>query len=290
MPEAELSALSHRSRFTVHAALLAAFALFLAACATPPRPMMRLGPLTVVEVTASADFAKDAAFASDLQAALSAQVGRARAAVGQDVRLSVIVRGRSVASAPGAFTLPGQYFALADITLTDPASGRLIYSGTARQIAAPGPRIDANLVAGLVFDVRRLLGLEGTAPHPVGGVKKPAVRPVARPETVEIAPTDAALSDPLLNGTILPDSPPLDPDFDLTEPPAIDVTKPLLAPAPAPVATPSPSAAPASATEPAKPAQPAPDAAPAVKPAVAADADEPCIVTVDNDCQDPDAN
>lgn len=280
-----MSALSHRSRFTVHAALLAAFALLLAACATPPRPMMRLGPLTVVEVMTSADFAKDALFAAELNQALLATTGRARAAVGQDVRLSVVVRGRSVASAPGAFTLPGQYFALVDILLTDPASGRLIYSGTARQIASAGSRIDAALVAGLVSDIRRLLGLEGMAPHPVGGVKKPAVRPVARPETVEIAPTDASLNDPLLNGTILPDSPPLDPDFDLTEPPAIDVTKPLLAPAASPAPTPAP--VPTTASEPAKPTTPQP--APVAEPSPAA-ADEPCIVTVDNDCQDPDAN
>ena len=283
-----MSALSHRSRFTVHAALLAAFALLLAACATPPRQMMRLGPLTVVEVNTSADFPNDAGFAADLGAALRANVGRARAAVGQDVRLWATVRGRN-AAVTGGFSFPGQHYALVDITLTDPATGRMIYSGTSRQTAAPGSGIDAALVANLVFDIRRLLGLEGMAPHPVGGVKKPAVRPVARPEVVEIAPTEAALSDPLLNGTILPDSPPLDPDYDLSEPPAIDVTKPLLAP----VQAPAPAPAPAAATEPAKPAptQPPAVAAPAPKPTpAAASSDEPCIVTVDNDCQDPDAN
>lgn len=316
-----MSAGIFRIRFAVHAVLFLVLTLVVAACATPLPPMRRAVPITVVEVAARAEHDVDAAYAARLLQALSASVGRASDTVGQEARLLVVVRERHVGTGP--FALPGQNVVRADIVLVEPVSGRVIYSGMVRQIAPAVHDVDAALIAALVADIRRLLGLEGLAWHPVAGKKAPVARPQPKPVATDLEA--AAVSDPLLNGAITPETPALDPDYDLSKPPAIDITRPLLAPetptAPttptAPGAAAGPAAAPASATAPNRTIA-APPVAPAVKPTetpaapvatpaaakpaapaapaaasttgVSTDAaPEPCIVTVDNDCTDPDA-
>jgi len=245
--------------------------------------MQRALIVSVTSVTVSASLAKDNNFAYDLDGALEQSVGRASQDIGQYAALRVFVREFRK-------TISG-YEAVVDIELTSTENGRLLYTGTSRKYGSTR----AALIEMVVYDIRRLVGVSGTLPVAVGGIKKPVVRPAAKP-LVSALPSDVEaetilVADPLLNGTFTPDSDLRDAEKILSEPPVIDTSKPLLA-----EETPTPMNSPAKADAEVEPATVSPTAKPEPKPSGSpapeevdiSGVDEPCVVTVNNDCKDPD--
>ena len=234
----------------------------LASCASPPKPMTRSVIVTVVSVDVSSDYGVDPSFNVPLYTSLANSVGRGTRDIGQDANLRIFVR-----SLTRGFAGLGGITASYDVVVTSADDGRIIYSGLARQ---NGPDTAA-VIAGMTADVRRLLGLEGTVPVAVNAPRKPVSRPVTRP-VFEVDPTPPPLSaDPLLNGTVTPS---YDATAEQAEDPVIDTSRPLLTP---------------------ETAEPAPKSL--ARDAMAAEdkdgdiisGDEPCVVTVANDCTVVDA-
>ncbi len=297
-----------------HALLLVALATLLSACATRTRPVEPAVAVTVSSVVVAADLSHDDAFGRDLEARLLNTAGRSNADIGRASHLAVFIRSRGHWRGP-AFWLPdGSLYTEVAVTLTDAFSGRIIYATTVRSVVDGRNQVvgDEERLARLVADIRQVLGLSGLEIHPVGGLKRPVVRPARKPVLL-VEPTvipGAVLSDPLLNGEVTPTTVLTDED---PEPaPVLDTSRPLLAPEPATPepatpepatpepATPEPAAGPAAPSDPQSapatalpvPAAPVPVAptAPADLAAPGSAEDEPCVVTVDNDCSDPDAN
>jgi len=165
--------------------------------------------------------------------------------------------------------------------LVDANTGHVLRSRAVRTTSAlgNGQRAETVLVSRLVDDVRAMLGLTGTTPHPVSGAKRVVARPILKPENL----TDIELlsADPLLNGTVTPTT--MDLDLERDAGPTLDISKPLLTAetvAEKPVAVPT--AAPsASAIGPQMPVTEAES--------LPAESDgEPCIITLENECSDPD--
>lgn len=241
--------------------------------------------VSITSVSVSSNLAKDNDFAYELDGALERSVGRASQDVGQNAALRVFVREFRKA-------ISG-YEAVVDIELTSTETGRIVYIGTSRKYGSNR----SALIEMIVYDVRRLVGVSGSLPVPVGGDKKPVVRPAKRPVVAdlpsEVGSETILVADPLLNGTFTPDSDARDVEKILSEPPVIDTSKPLLAKeAPTPMAAPAKADAPVKAAKPAiEPSKVKPETKPASSAPVEADtssADEPCVVTVNNDCTDPD--
>ncbi|PWW03640.1 hypothetical protein DFR52_101325 [Hoeflea marina] len=260
-------------------------AVSLGACAsrTPPRASAVVS-LTSVSVTALDP--DDRVFADRLDERLRATAGRPSRDVGQAATLAVTVieRGRPAAAVflPGV----GRDFARWSVSVTEDATGRVLYSGV-WQSAVSGTDAadsDAGLAARIAGDVRILLGLGATVPSPIEGPKRAVARPSVRPLPSEAA-LDAAgveAADPLLNGTVTPTSVPavaMDEDV-----PVLDTSRPLLAAeSDAQAAT---SVAPIADGVPAGEV-PVRAAAPSD---ASSDPDEPCIVTIETDCQSPVVN
>lgn len=233
--------------------------------------MTRSVIVTVVAVSVSADEPRDVAFAADLDEALSQSVGRANGSIGQAANLRVFVR-RTGKGFNG-------YYGIIDLELTSVETGRILYTGLARSLSSSR----AGLINAIVGDVRYLVGVSGTTPSPVYGEKQPIVHPETKPVTDHSPNTDndvnaAKFSDPLLNGTITPNSDLQATEEALSQPPVIDTSRPLLVrddptEQKVPVVVPKPISAPKK-----------PDIAAGIDPAE----DDLCIVTVDNDCTDPD--
>jgi len=237
-------------------------AALVSSCASPPRPMTRSVIVNVVSVVVQSDFGVDPTFTGPLYRSLASSVGRATRDIGRDAELRVFVR-----SIRRGFAGIGGMTVAYDVVVTSVEDGRIIYSGLARQ---NGPD-ELALVAGITADVRRLLGLEGSAPVAIDAVRKPVIHPVARPAPL-VGDSVTIPADPLLNGTVTPAYDAVDEEVAA---PVLDTSKPLLAPEPAEDPAPKSLARDAMAEE-------------------ATDGDiitgnEPCVVTVANDCTVVDA-
>lgn len=281
-----------------HAVLAAVLMLTLGACASRPpvKPTVLVVSLTAVEVTALD--ASDRAFAALLQQRLAATAGRADADVGQSATMAVTLRQRGYAPLPAFISGRPRDFAWTSVVITGNADGRVFYTGSVRSV---GPVVDADpantkLVNRVAGDIRVLLGLESQPPYaidaPESALPRPTYRPVADdPLGVVMAPE---IADPLLNGTVTPTTMPvpLGPD----DGQILDISRPLLSSSPSPQTEINPDAATG------VPGRiPLPTVAPlqwrlraatsSTQPANAqADGAEPCIVTVETDCQAPAVN
>lgn len=275
----------------------------LAACAVRPKPLEPQYPIEVTSVRVTAASSADVGFAATLQKRLEETLGRATRDVGRASTLRVIVRDRGETDGVLAMLGDNRREAEVEIVLNDNESGLNVRSRIVRASAASrsGALADSILIASLASDIRTILGLAGYPPYPVSGAKRDVVYPGFRDDTSEDLrfTEEELLSDPLLNGSVTPTT-----NIDLqqeTEPtPAIDVSKPLLSAAPAyqEVDTAAPASATSLAAKPVRrpesgveaqietPADPASSISDA---AATLGDDEPCIITVDNDCSDPDS-
>ncbi|WP_299863850.1 hypothetical protein [uncultured Hoeflea sp.] len=265
----------------------------LAACAGRPKPLDPDRTFNVTSVEVLAESTVDAGFAARLESRLEASVGRATRDVGQEAHLTVRVRDRAAGGGFPFFNTSSSAATL-ELDVRDAANDRTLEAAMFRAtgVRSDGQSAEARLMSRLVRDVRSLLGLTGYAPHPVAGIKRAVVRPALRPD--DGAEDDSVLSDaelladPLLNGTVTPTTVNLEPEVDPAA--SIDLSKPLLSGAPDAEEVKKPEPVPAPAEDAAADTLPAPEAVaiPASATAPAAD-DEPCIITVDNDCSDPDS-
>ena len=273
----------------LRAVVLVTVAALLSSCAGRPKPLDPTRPFNVTEVRVTAQSTQDFGFADRLQQRLEATVGRGTSDIGQTSALRIVVLDRDAQTGPIALLGGAVSTASLNLLLVDAATGQVMRSRAWRASAANGVGNSAEtaLIDRLVDDTRALLGLSGYPPHPVSGAKREVALPLARPDEL----TDAALlsADPLLNGTVTPTTP----DADL-EPkaalPVLDISRPLLEPArPAGETDAVPAAmspvvvVPQGLELPARP----PEIPPVSSPAAAA-GDDPCIITLDNDCSDPD--
>ncbi|MCC0035427.1 MAG: hypothetical protein H6887_09220 [Hoeflea sp.] len=276
----------------LHAILLVVLAAGLSACAGRPKPVEPAAPFTVTEVRVIAESVDNLGFAGHLQDRLEASVGRATADVGQTSSLRIVVQDRRKESSPvGLFGGRSESVSL-DLSLLDSRTGQLLRRQALRTTVSDfrGEPADIMLVARLTDDIRGLLGLRGYTPYPVGGLKRDVAWPTGNPGRFDADDEALRSADPLLNGTVTPTTVNLvvEPDTG----PVIDFSKPLLDAKP--VARPD-----AAADRPV--ASPAPvnvmlNTRPKVAeltaqtPAGDEDSlDEPCIITLDNDCSDPDS-
>jgi hypothetical protein len=268
--------------------LLAMIALVftLAACAGRPKPLEPSYPVSVTSVRVTAEASVDAGFALQLQERLENTLGRATRDIGRAATLRVIVRDRSGADGGIPFFTEARQEAEVELVLNDDASGQDIRSRVIRSSVAGGDaeRAEPFLISRLASDIRGVLGLSGYPYYPVAGAKQDVVRPVFRDEeTGDGRFSDLELrSDPLLNGSVTPTTADLDPE-DRAKP-RINISKPLLSSEPAPE--------PSAETAPAPARAETGTSALAVEEAGVSDEfldDEPCIITVDNDCSDPDS-
>ncbi|OCW56624.1 hypothetical protein [Hoeflea olei] len=299
------------------ALMLFSVVLLLAACAGRPRPVEPTQPFTVTEVRVATQSMADFGFADHLQERLSATAGRATSDIGLNAILRIVVLDRAAEPAEAGMFAARTRSATLDVVLVDAETGQMLRSRLVHAAIAArgGAAADAELVEALVREIRALLGLSGTQPYPVSGSKRRVALPSTRPAASEDASlSDAAMSaDPLLNGTVTPTTV----DFDTAPERSLpDLSRPLLTPPSD--ATPQSDATGADATgaaegqaaevadapvPEAKPARPLPEtgpqapqsaqmpARPETAPATegAATGDEPCVITLDNDCADPDA-
>ncbi|MEQ8481302.1 MAG: hypothetical protein RIC18_11645 [Hoeflea sp.] len=233
----------------------------------------------------TAESSVDAGFALQLQERLENTLGRATRDIGRSASLRVIVRDRSIGAGIIPFFDDTRQQAEVELVLNDDASGEDIRSRIIRSSTASGggERADLFLIARLASDIRGVLGLSGYPSYPVAGAKQDVVRPAFRDEeTGDGRFSEQELrSDPLLNGSVTATTA----DLDQEEPakPRINISKPLLSSEPAPDATAGPARAPARSET--------ATSAPVVLEAGATEEvfdDEPCIITVDNDCSNPD--
>lgn len=271
----------------MHLVAMLALVFTLAACAGRPKPLEPSYPVSVSSVRVTAESSVDAGFALQLQERLENTLGRATRDIGRSSSLRVIVRDRSSAAGVIPFFVDARRQAEVELVLNDDASGEDIRSRIIRSSVASsdGERADQFLIARLASDIRGVLGLSGYPYHPVVGAKQDVARPVFRDEeTGDGRFSELELrSDPLLNGSLTATTADLDPAEERAKP-RINISKPLLSSEPAPDATDEPAPAPARTQ--------AMTSAPAVLESGASEEvqdDEPCIITVDNDCSDPDS-
>ena len=268
----------------VHALILFGLAAILTACAGRPKQLKPSRPFNVTEVRVTAQSMMDFGFADRLKQRLDPTAGRATSDAGVSAVLHIVVLDRRAQqNSAGWFTLSWQQSASLDVAVVDAESGQLLRSSIvhADTAARNGQGAETIIIERLTGDIRALLGLSGYPPYPVAGAKRNVASPQARPEPLDGELTDPALlsADPLLNGTVTPTS--LNVDIEPKSRPVIDLTRPLLS------------------AEPEMEAPVAQDAVelkfPAKAPRMTADteplpmsANEPCIITLDNDCSDPD--
>ena len=247
----------------------------------------------MTEVRVIAEKAEHSHFAQRLQTRLEASAGRATADVGQTSELRILVLERREERAPvSIFGGMSQSVSL-DLSLIDTKADQVLRSQVLNVsfIDFNGANGETVLINRLTDDIRRLLGLSGYTPYPVRGAKRDVVRPSAKPDDLDVTDEELRSVDPLLNGTVTPTTVVLDVEPDTTAP-AVDYTKPLLEPQ-----APSKTAIPAEqmTLRPSKPVRqvietPA-ESAPATvtSDAVDLDLDEPCVITLENDCSDADS-
>ena len=272
--------------------ILIGLSVLLSACAGRQRPLEPARPYNVTEVEVTAQNAQDLGFAGRLQHRLEASVGRMTSDIGETAALKIVVLDHRMEPSP--MSLFGAAFKSASLnmTLIDPDTGQVLRARALRAASSDfsGRNVEALLVSRLTNDIRGVLGLSGYTPYPVGGAKRDVVWPKNRPD-LDGELTDATLlsADPLLNGTVTPST--LNYDAEPATVPAMDISKPLLDATPAvePSTPTDTMASPALVKVPQSLEYPAeqPDVA-----TVSEDAgllDEPCIITLDNDCSDPDS-
>jgi len=253
----------------LQALLLMFLAAALSACAGRPKPIEPSQPYTVTEVRVMADRIENSSFAERLQTRLEASLGRATADVGQTSSLRIRVLDRREYRSP-VYLLGGMsQSASLDLTLVDSSTGQVLLSKVLNLNFTEfnGSNAETVLTSRLTDDIRRLLGLSGYTPYPVSGVKRDVVRPANRPADDDVS-SEARSVDPLLNGTVTPTTLVLDGEPETA--PVLDYTKPLL-----------------DTRSAAEPAVPASAVTPAAMVADDADLDEPCVITLENDCSDP---
>lgn len=270
----------------LHLLAMITLVITLAACAGRPKPLEPTYPVSVSSVRVTAEASADAGFALQLQERLENTLGRSTRDIGREVSLRVIVRDRSTTEGVIPFFDDAQQEAEVELVLNDDASGqdirsRIIRSSVASRAVEPA---DQFLIARLASDIRSVLGLSGYPSYPVAGDKRDVVRPVFRDdESGDGRFSDLELrSDPLLNGSVTPTT--ADLDLEDQAKPRINISKPLLSSESAPEAPAE------SAPVPARSA--AATSVPAVQETGAPEDildDEPCIITIDNDCSDPDS-
>ena len=276
----------------LQAMLFIVLATALSACAGRPKQMDTTRPFNVVEVQVTAQGAGDYGFAGRLQQRLEASVGRATADIGQTSALQVVVIDRQGEPSPLNFFSRAFRSASLGLILTDPDTGQVLRSRALRATTSSfnGSDSESALISRLTDDIRYLLGLSGYTPYPVSGIKQDVAWPQNRPGSDEGLTDAALLVDPLLNGTVTPTTVIVDAEPDAS--PAIDISKPLL-----------------EATTPVKHSQRVDTMStpalvkvtqgleyPVQEPDIALSVvepegqlDEPCIITLDNDCSDPDS-
>ncbi|MBC7283981.1 hypothetical protein [Hoeflea sp.] len=277
----------------VQALILLGVAALLTACAGRPKPLDATTPFTVNEVRITTQSMADFGFADRLQQKLDATAGRATSDAGLASVLRIVVLDRSADVGPTWFFNASSESATLDIMVVDADTGQVLRSSIVQASAPGGKSLGAEsvLIDRLVVDIRALLGLSGTAPHPVSGAKRAVARPQLRPDAGDADAGNAALmADPLLNGTVTPTTSDLGPAADPE--PALDLSRPLLSPEPAETEEPL-------ADDGVMPVEPVdmpsafevPAAAPTIPDdgAPAGTGDEPCIITLDKDCSDPDS-
>lgn len=275
----------------LRAMLLVLLAAGLSACAGRPKPVEPTAPVTVTEVRVIAERVENLGFAGHLQDRLEASVGRATADVGQTSSLRIVVQDRRKEPSPVSLFGGSSESVSLDLSVLDSRTGQVLRRQALRTTVTDfhGEPADIMLVARLTDDIRGLLGLTGYTPYPVGGLKRDVVWPTGNPDRFDAGDEALRSADPLLNGTVTPTTVNLvvEPDTD----PVIDFSKPLLDAKP--VARPSAPLVPPAAPALVKMRQ-GPEL-PAEAPRIVSDAedagslDEPCIITLDNDCSDPDS-
>lgn len=277
----------------VRTLLMVLLAATLSACAGRPKPLDPTRPVNVTAVQVTAEHLADSGFAARLEERLLATVGRGTSDVGQATELRIIVLDRRMDAASFGFFGSPVGAASLDILVVDAASGQIVRSRALRASAGgnTGQGAESLLIARLVADIRALLGLSGYPPHPVEGIKRSVAVPLSKP--AELTDPELLSADPLLNGEVTPTTADLEPET--IQPQVLDISRPLLDATPPAVETP------AAASEPAPVAVTVPQglqlpavapkipAAPAAPAPEAAGGDEPCIITLDNDCSDPDS-
>lgn len=282
----------HKHWRFLRAMLLVVLATGLSACAGRPRQLEPTAPFNVTEVRVMADNVENMGFAGHLQDRLEASVGRATADVGQTSSLRIVVQDRRREPSPVSLFGGRSESVSLDLSLVDSRTGQLLRRQALRTTVSEfnGEYADTMLVARLTDDIRGLLGLSGYTPYPVGGLKRDVVWPAGNPGRFDVDDEALRSADPLLNGTVTPTTVNLvvEPDAG----PSIDFSKPLLEAEP--VARPVPAVDRAVAS-------PAPvkvtfDTRPIAAEGTAQTStgddgtlDEPCIITLENDCSDPDS-
>ncbi|MEM5495239.1 hypothetical protein [Hoeflea sp. AS16] len=272
--------------------LLVVLAAGLSACAGRPKPLEPTTPYNVTEVRVMADSVENLGFAGHLQSRLEASVGRATSDVGQTSSLRIVVQDRRAEPSPvNLFGGRSESVSL-DLSLIDSRTGQLLRSQAMRSTYSDfnSGRADTMLVARLTDDIRSFLGLTGYTPYPVGGLKRDVAWPTGNPGRFDADDEAMRSVDPLLNGTVTPTTVNLEVEPDAG--PAVDFSKPLLDAKPSikPTVPDVPMASPALVDVPNSLELPArePRIVSEIEDAASAD-DEPCIITLENDCSDPDS-
>lgn len=280
----------HFSLWFLRALFLVFLAAVLSACAGRPKPIEPSRPYTVTEVRVIAQRTEHSHFAQRLQTRLEASVGRATADVGQTSELRIVVLERREEQAPVYFFGGTSQTVSLDLAVVDSSTGQVLRSQVLGLNFTDynGSNAETVLINRLTDDIRRLLGLSGYTAYPVRGNKRDVVRPRAKPDDADVTDEELRSVDPLLNGTVTPTTVVLDVEPDTA--PVVDYTKPLLEPQPAakPVVP-----AQTMTLRPSKPLQQENDVADenarASGSGDAVDFDEPCVITLENDCSDPDS-
>jgi hypothetical protein len=215
---------------------------------------------------------------------------RATSDVGQTSSLRIVVQDRSQEPSPVNLFGGNSRSVSLDLSLIDSRTGQVLRTQVLRATSADsrGRSADTILVARLTDDIRGLLGLSGYIPYPVSGAKRDVVWPTANPGRFDADDAAMRSADPLLNGTVTPTTVNLDVETDAG--PAMDFSKPLLdaKPTAKPSAPDVPMASPALVKVPRSLELPAQEPRMVTATEDAGSLDEPCIITLDNDCSDPD--
>lgn len=274
------------------AVLFIVLGIVLSACAGRPKPLDPAQPFNVTEVRVITQNMEDFGFADRLQSRLAASVGRSTSDIGQAALLRIMVLDRRTEFGPVSFFGGPSHSVSLEIVLVESETGQVLRNRALRASTSNRQERDgeAVLISMLTDDIRALLGLTGYTPYPVRGVKRTVAVPQAKPDDDTGKLTDAALlfADPLMNGTVTPTTLILDEEADVA--PAIDISRPLLDVTPA-VESPDKSDA---LTPPVLVKVPHGLELPAQAPAFDTESDggpaleEPCIITQDTDCSDPD--
>jgi hypothetical protein len=267
----------------LQALLLVFLAAALSACAGRPKPIDPSRPFSVTEVRVIADRIDNSYFAERLQTRLEASLGRATADVGQTSSLRILVLDRREDRSAVSFLGGMSQFVTLDLTLADSTTGRMLLSKVLKLNFTDfnGANAETVLISRLTDDIRSLLGLSGHTPYPVRGAKREVVSPRDRPGDVDIDDETRRSVDPLLNGTVTPTTMVLDVEPETA--PVKDYTKPLLEVQPAAEPATPPSTVAPNASSQVQQMQ----KRPAAMTGGEADLDDPCVITLENDCGDP---